>query len=397
MNTVPQRRGGKRGNGEGTIYQRQSDGKWCASVSLDFGNRKVIYANTRKEVAQKLNEALRHKQHGIQFGSDRLTVGAWLDHWLAHVVKPEREPTTYEGYEVSVRCHIKPFLGSRSLAKLQPEHVERWLQELQTENRGLRTRQFALARLRTALNLALKRGYVVRNTAQLVEMPKSASRKINAPTAEEVRRLLDAVRGHRLEAIISVALALGLRKGEILGLRWEDINLEQRTLTVRNQVHRIKKQGIVVRVGAKTEASDERTIVLPQTIPHALQAHRTRQLETRLAAGSQWKGPNYVTGVTGYVFTSQIGTILEPRNLNRFFYRIRREASLPTKTIHQLRHDCASLLLAQGVPLWAVSKILGHSGIQVTANIYGHLATELQYEAAVKMDTLLGTMSGHSV
>src|SRR5207249_9652369 len=98
----------KRGNGEGTIYQRQSDGKWCASVSLDFGKRKVIYGTTRKEVAQKLNEALRRKQQGIPFGSDRLTLGRFLDHWLETVIKPEREPTTYEGYEVSVRLHIKP-------------------------------------------------------------------------------------------------------------------------------------------------------------------------------------------------------------------------------------------------------------------------------------------------
>src|SRR5947208_1301936 len=123
------RRGGKRGNGEGTIYQRESDRKWCASVSLDRGKRKVLYGKTRKEVAQNLHEAQRRKQQGLAFGSERLSVGAWLDHWLEHIVKAEREPTTYEGHEVMVRCHIKPYLGGIPLLKLQPEHVEAWLRE----------------------------------------------------------------------------------------------------------------------------------------------------------------------------------------------------------------------------------------------------------------------------
>src|SRR5438128_2199553 len=107
----------KRGNGEGTIYHRTSDGVWCASVSLDYGKRKVLYGKTRREVAQKLNEALRRKQQGVLFGSDRLRLGAWLEHWLENVVKPEREPTTYEGHEIMVRCHIKPMLGTMPLVK----------------------------------------------------------------------------------------------------------------------------------------------------------------------------------------------------------------------------------------------------------------------------------------
>lgn len=380
----------KRGNGEGGIYQRQSDGLWCASVSLDQGKRKVIYGKTRKEVAEKLNAALQRKQRGIPFGSDRLSVGAWLDHWLDHVVKPEREPTTHEGYEISIRLHIKPALGAIPLVKLQPELVEKWLRDLQATGRGLRTRQFALARLRTALNFALKRGHIARNAAELVEMPRSARRKIAAPTIDEVRRLLDAVKGDRLEAIVTVALALGLRRGEMLGLRWEDIDLEQRRLTVRSRVTRVAKMGIIVRAGTKTNAGDERTMVLPTNIVQALNAHRDRQVAARVAAGEGWLGADYANGqIAGFIFTSDVGTVLDPRNLNRYFDRVRRRAGLPSHTFHGLRHDCASLLLAQGVPLWAVSKILGHSGIQVTANVYGHLASELQFDAADRMDALL--------
>jgi integrase len=151
---------------------------------------------------------------------------------------------------------------------------------------------------------------------------------------------------------------------------------------------------IIVRAGTKTEAGDERTIVLPQSIVQSLSAHRTRQLETKLQAGPRWQGLAYPNATpTGYVFTSSTGTIMDPRNLNRYFAKVRQKANLPTHTFHQLRHDCASLLLAQGIPLWAVSKILGHSGIQITANIYGHLATELQWDAADRMDILLGSMT----
>jgi integrase len=297
----------------------------------------VLYGKTRKEVAQKLNEGLRRKQQGVPFASERLTVGAWLDHWLEHVVKAVREPTTYEGHEVMVRCHIKPLLGSVPLVKLQPEHVEAWLRDLHSSGRGLRTRQSALARLRTVLNLAVKRSHIIRNPAELVDMPRSVRRKVAAPTGDEVRRLLDAVKGDRLEAIITVALAPGLRRTEILGLRWEDIDLDRRTLTVRNRVNRVNRIGIIVRAGTKTEAGDERTIVLPQSIVQSLTAHRTRQLETKLVAGPRWHGPSYSNAVpTGYVFTSTTGTILDPRNLNRYFSRVRAKANLPTHTFHQL-------------------------------------------------------------
>src|SRR5690242_17890002 len=119
---------------------------------------------------------------------------------------------------------------------------------METHKRGLRTRQFALARLRTALNVALNQGHVLSNVAELVDMPRSARRKIAAPTLDDVHRLLDAIKGDRLEAIVTVALAVGLRRGEILGLQWKDIDLERRTLTVRARISRVQKIGLIVRV-----------------------------------------------------------------------------------------------------------------------------------------------------
>lgn len=154
----------------------------------------------------------------------RQTVGGWLDYGIEEIIKPEREATTYAAYETFSRLHIKPYLGQIALDKLQPEELERWLRELDRRGVGVRTRQCCLSRLRTALTLALRRGYVVRNVAELVDPPASIRKKHQAPKMDDLKRLLDATREDRLHAMILVALGLGLRRGEVLGLKWEDID-----------------------------------------------------------------------------------------------------------------------------------------------------------------------------
>jgi integrase len=205
---------------------------WCAAIKDENGQRKYLYSKERAVVSRRLTQAMNNLNMGLPATHKRLTVGAWLDYWLENIVRREREPTTYDAYEVSVRCHIKPVLGTKILRKLQVEDVERWLRELARLGRGVRTRQFALTRLRTALKLALRRGHVARNVAELTDMPASAQRKLAPPTTDELRRLLDVIRGDRLEALVILALATGLRRGELLGLRWEDVDLEQRRLRV---------------------------------------------------------------------------------------------------------------------------------------------------------------------
>jgi integrase len=382
-----QRKPKSRGNGDGSIYQR-ADGLWCATVKDECGQRKYLYSKSRAVVSRRLTEAMSNLHRGLPATHKQQTLGAWLDYWLENIVRQEREPTTYESYEVSVRRHIRPFFGSKILHKLQVEDVERWLRQLEALGRGVRTRQFALTRLRTALKSALRRGHVARNVAELVDMPASAQRKLAPPTAEDVRRLLDVIHGDRLEALVILALATGLRRGELLGLRWEDVDLEQRSLTVRARVNRIHGVGLLVREGAKTQAG-RRTMVLPEIAVRALTVHRGRQQDSRLLAGARWKGPEYPDGrATGTVFTSTVGTILEPRNVYRYFDRVRDKAGLPAHTFHGLRHDFASLLLAAGVADRVVMEMMGHSSISMTAR-YQHVPDALQREAASRLDALL--------
>ena len=382
-----QRKPKSRGNGDGSIYQR-ADGLWCATIKDESGQRKYLYSKSRAVVSKRLTEAMSNLHRGLPATHKQQTLGAWVDYWLENIVRQEREPTTYESYEVSVRRHIQPFLGSQILHKLQVEDVERWLRQLEALGRGVRTRQFALTRLRTALKSALRRGHVARNVAELVDMPASAQRKLAPPTAEDVRRLLDVIHGDRLEALVILALATGLRRGELLGLRWEDVDLEERRLIVRARVNRIHGVGLLVREGAKTQAG-QRTMVLPEIAVRALQAHRGRQQDSRLLAGARWKGPEYPDGrATGTVFTSTVGTILEPRNVFRYFDRVREKAGLHTHTFHGLRHDFASLLLAAGTPQRIVMEMMGHSNYSMTTR-YQHVPDALQREAASRLDALL--------
>jgi integrase len=382
----------KRGNGEGSVYE-DPRGFYRASVSIDGGRRKYFSGKTRKDVARKLNAALQRKEQGLPFVPERLTVGAWLDYWMAEIVKPEREPTTHAMYEIMVRKHIRPYLGTVALAKLQPEHVERWLRKLEAEGASMETRRSAMVRLRTALNLALKRGHLARNVAMLVERPRVPKAKHQAPRLADLRRLLDVIHNDRQQALVHVALAASLRRGEVLGPHWEDVDLDARELHVHRRVNRVGKGvGLIVRDGAKSE-SGVRTVILPLLVVAALRIQRKHQLEDRLAAGDRWKGPDYPDGrSTGFIFTSDVGTVLEPRRVDEYFATVRARAGLEQHTFHGLRHDFAGLLLAAGVPGRVVMEMMGHADYAITANVYQHVPDELQLLAADQIDKLLGAV-----
>jgi integrase len=248
-------------------------------------------------------------------------------------------------------------------------------------------------RLRTALNVALARGHMVRNVAELVELPRSTRQRVEPPRADSLRKLLEATRGDRLQALILVALGLGLRRGEAIGLRWEDIDLDARRLVVRRHVVRTRSGGRMVREGAKT-SSGERTIILPRIIVRALLRHQAQQKEDRLRAGQHWNGPSDTSGVsTGYVFTSTVGTVMEPRAVNAYFDGACQRAGIDKRTFHGLRHDFGSLLLALGVPTRVVQEMLGHASPYMTMGLYQHVPDELQLDAADRLDRVLASVA----
>ncbi len=373
--------GSRRGHGEGSIYQRESDGKWCAVVDLGYVNgkrkRKVIYGDTRREVAEKLKVLLRDQQQGLPVAVERQTVAQFLSRWLADLEGSNLAPKTLVSYEGTMRLHIVPTLGRYQLEKLGPQHVQALLTAKRQSGLSPRSVKYILVVLKLALGQALKWGLVPRNVAALVDPPKVTKHKVVPFTPDEARTFLKAVQGERLEALYAVSLALGLRQGEALGLTWDHIDVDNDVVRVRQQLQRVKGKQTLREL--KTETS-RRDLVLPVTIAPVLRAHRLRQLEERMAS-ADWQEWNLV-------FCSTRGTPLEPSNVRKRYKWFLAAAGLPVRRYHDLRHSCASFLLALGVPTKAVQEILGHSQSATTLDIYAHLLPEAHRDAAAKLDGL---------
>jgi integrase len=386
----------KRGNSEGSIFQR-TDGRWCAVLDLGWVNgvrqRKTFYGMTRREAAEKLNQAIRTKAQGLPVAVERQTLSQFLNRWLTDSVKSSVRPLTYEQYAQHLRLYINPAIGQLQLSKLTPQHVQAFINTKLKEGLSPRTVQITLFVLRRALEQAVKWDLVARNVAKLVDTPHAERPEIKPIVADQVQRFLQAVKGERLEAVFTVGLALGMRRGEVLGLRWEDIDFVGRTVSVKQAVQRsggrfAEGDGQRSKLHFVTPKSFRgiRTLAMPDCVASALQSHRARQAEERLSVGSGWQD-------FGLVFTTRKGTPIEPRRVDTEFKRILKKAQLPeTIRLHDSRHFAASLLLAQGVHPRTVMEILGHSDISVTMNTYSHVVPELMRDAADKIDAAFGEM-----
>ena len=336
-------------------------------------------------------------------GTTEVTVSAYLTTWLATV---SVRPKTRRCYEQNVRCHLIPALGTIKLTRLQPADIRAMLAEKEREGLAPRTATLIRDVLRIALNQALRDGAVARNVALLVRRPKATRHAGPVLDVPQAQALLARVEAHPLAPVITIALALGLRQGEALGLQWKDIDLQGKTVMVHHALQAVG--GERRRVSVKSDTS-RRTLRLPALVVEALKRHRQRQAERRLKAGEAWQ-------VSDYVFTTRLGRPLLGTNVTRDTKRLvrstwlggtvpkckhRKQADhvckacgarrLPDVTFHSLRHSCASLLLAQGVPVREVSELLGHSDIRLTLDVYAHVLSASRERTATAMDSLLGS------
>jgi integrase len=383
----------KRGQNEGSIFQRESDGRWCGVLNLGWENghrkRKYFYGATAAEVQEQLLKARSDHARGLPVAVERQTIAQYLDQWLEHTLKARAKPRSYESFSTIARLHINPAIGKIQLHKLTPQHIQRLLDEKSKEGLSPQTVTNIRTVFRSALSQAVKWNLVSRNSAALVDAPRIPQRKIEPLNPEHARKLLEVASGSRYEAIYTVALTLGLRRGETLGVRWSDIDLEGRALRVSQSVQRLStglKEGRKSELRAtetKTDGS-RRTIALPDSVVRALRAHRVHQAQERLVAGTLWEDH-------GLVFTNRVGRPIEPILIHREYKSLLKKAGLPTTLrFHDLRHSAASLLLAQGVHPRAIMELLGHSSITVTMNTYGHVLPAMMREAADKMDAIIG-------
>jgi len=303
----------------------------------------------------------------------------FLRTWLESTVRPRVRPLTYAGYKVNVEKHLIPTLGKIKVDQLTPQHVQGMLNNRLAAGFSTKTVAYVHQVLRTALTLAVRWEIVSRNVAKLVDRPRVEHKPINPLTPDEARKFLAAIRGHRLEALFSVALALGLRQGEALGLSWSDVDSGSGTLHVRNQLQRI--DGRLTLVPPKT-AKSRRTLVMPPLIVDALREHEKRQVAEKIWAGSKWKESNLV-------FANRTGGPTQARRVIEQFHDLLERAGMRRIRFHDLRHSCATLLLVQGVSPRVVMEVLGHSEIALTMNAYSHVVPELQRDAADRMQAIL--------
>ena len=355
-------------------------GRWRSAISITDAagkrRRREVYGKTRAEVVKRIKALQQQQSQGVNLVLKQPTVAAFLQLWLDQAIAPNRKARTLESYEDTRRLYINPSLGGVFLHELTPPRVQAWVNAL-NKTHTTHIARYSAAVLSRACNKAVRWGYIPRNPVSHVDLPPAYTKPITPLTPEEASALLAAVVGHRLEALYTVALALGLRKGEICALRWDDIDWKVATLTVSGSLARIgrgKGNTKLTRSTPKTEGSMT-VIPLPTALLHALKKHQQYQREEAALKADDWQEH-------GMVFASERGTPLEPRNLSTSFKVMLKRAGLSKEVrFHDLRHSCATLLIAQKVPLRVVQAILRHQQISTTANIYGHIYDETHREA----------------
>lgn len=406
-----------RSDGEGSIYQRHLDtcppairvagpdgkkrwhrdphtckGPFVGVVVTGWRDgkpiRKKVSGSSKASVKAKIRKVQEQLTAG-ELPKGRIpTVEEWMTYWLDQIAVHKVRPSTLRGYRTSVSCYITPLLGHHRLDRLTPEHIANAWRHLQDVGRPGAEKPEPLSPttalqahriLARALKVAHQRGVVTRNVATLLDAPTPADTEFEVLDEEQARTVLTLVHGRRNAARWSVALALGLRQGEALGLRWEDLDLDAGVIHVRKALGRVKGKGLVL--GPVKSRAGKRRFGIPAQLLTQLRAHRVAQNEERLFAGSKWEDGNFV-------FARPDGRPIDPKRDWQDWKDILAEAGLPSIRLHDARHTAATLMLAQGVPTRVAMEILGHSRITITQG-YQHAVDSLLVAAAEKMNTTL--------
>ena len=361
----------QRGQGEGAIYFSEARQRWIGLVDAGRGpdgrrRRIKLSARTRADLRRKLAATQKEIEAGLTTTDQRTTVAEFAEYWLAHGLPGSvTSPNTIDNLTWAVRHHIVPAIGARRLRDLTADDVDRLLRRM--VDRGMSRSSLirvhsTLARL---LRYAERRGKVARNVATLVDVPAAPTGRGRSLTVTQAKAVLNAARGDRLEALYVTGLLLGLRPGELLGLKWDAIDFVSATLAVRTALKRERGQLLI---GEPKTLRSRRRLDLPHVVVQTLIEHRERQCKERSAAGAAWTE-------TGLVFTTSTGTPIDPSNLRRAFAKLANAAGLGHWHPHELRHSAASLLSAAGVPIEQISDVLGHAGPRTTAAVYRHLVS----------------------
>jgi integrase len=406
-------------NGRSSIFHSEHDNSWHGYVTVgvtDNGapDRRHVRGRTERAVTKKVRDLERRRDEGkVRKPGQMWTVEQWLNHWLNTIVAPPTiTQNAWDAYESAIRVHLIPGIGAHRLDKLQAEHLERLYRKMMTQGRSPSrpgekvkptrpaTAHQAHRTIRAALNEAVRRGHISGNPALLARAPKVVEEEIEPYSVDEIKRLLEAAQTRRNSARWAIALALGLRQGEALGLRWSDIDEAARALTVRRNRLRPKwKHGCATtcghkhgghcpqrrplreETGATKSKAGNRIIGLPDELVTLLQRHRTEQDRERATAADLWHD-------TGYVFTTPTGQPLNLRTDHREWKLLIARAGVAERRLHDARHTAATVLLLLGVPERTVMGVMGWSNTAMAAR-YQHITATIRHDVAQRVGGLL--------
>ncbi|WP_197377555.1 tyrosine-type recombinase/integrase [Mycolicibacterium baixiangningiae] len=376
----------KRANGEGSVRQR-ANGRWEGRLSfLDpaTGKRRSVsvYGGTAAECRRELKKVRDRIEGGQPVKDAPDTVGAWLARWRASsLAASDRKPTTKSLYDSLSRTHLeRAAIGAKRLDRLKPSDVEAMIVALRAKGLSDSTVRQVYTVLRQALDVAVRDGLLASNPVAKVKRPTVARKEATYLSPADVSRLLDAARSMRYYLAVLLMAATGLRRGEVCGLAWSDVDLSKGELRVRHTLSRV--DGHLVLTGPKTDRS-RRRVPLHAGVVTELKAWRKQQVAERLAAGDQWTD-------TGVVFCTELGTMVDPRNLLRTVELAAKKAKIEKVGAHTMRHSAAVAWLESGVHIKAAADLLGHSSISITGDLYGHTSDDMARSAVDGLGAALG-------
>jgi integrase len=369
--------GSRRSKGEGTLYQRKSDKRWYGQITLPSGKRKGFYGKEKAEVKRRMKEAQTAIAKGIALPDESQSVAEYVQHWLDMTTRIR--PSTKQRYRYDVR-RIVAYFGEQPLSKLKAQHIQMFYAACLKEV-GSTSVHHIHGVVHHALQDAVRLSLVERNEADLVDAPSVAHVEMKTLSEDQARELLVAVQGHRFEMLYLLALRTGMRRGELLALKWQDVDLKRGMISVRANVQRVDLPGERLRIDDTKTDNSHRQVKIKQSTIDALKAHQQQQ-RFAMQRFAEWHEQKLV-------FTGPTGKVISPELPGRILHRILQDAQLPDIRFHDLRHTAVTILLARGVPPHTVAKMIGDD-VGLMLKVYAHVTPSMMDDAAEVMDVVFG-------
>ncbi len=350
--------------GNGSVYYSRGEQRWIAEITLPDGSRKKKRSKTRKEADNWRYEQIKALSEGRTLPDDKITFDEFADKFLSDVAIHTMKPKTYQSYDSYLRLHIRPAFGRKKLNSITPAQIQRLYSQKLNEGLSAKTVSHIHGYLRRVLNEAVKWELIYRNPCQSVTPPKVQRKIPKVWTIDQAQTFLGAVRDHQYFGIYLIALTTGSRRGEILGMEWENIDWNKSTISIKKTVVELKG---VATISTPKTAKSARKIVLPQVVIDHLKTYPDKQ---------------------GFIFQSKANTPVHPRNLLRHFYSVLDSVDVPRIRFHDLRHTAATILLQRDVHPKKVQELLGHSSITLTLDTYSHVIPGIDDQTANEMDAV---------